>query len=86
MSRELSQRLEKEGPKRLAELLAIPQSRVKVQRQPAAGRGIPAEVDLMVSVGDFNFVVECKATGQAASVVGTPRYRAIEAGKYRHWP
>src|SRR5438445_2716943 len=69
MSRELSQRLEKEVPKRLAELLAMPQSRLKVQRQPIVGRGKPAEVDLLVSVGDFNFVVECKATGQAASVV-----------------
>ena len=68
MSRELSQRLEKEVPKRLAELLAMPQSRIKVQRQPLAVRGKPAEVDLLVSVGDFNFVVECKATGQASSV------------------
>jgi Transcriptional regulator, AbiEi antitoxin, Type IV TA system len=68
MSQELSQRLVKEVPKRLAELLAMPQSRVKVQRQPVARRGKAAEVDLLVSAGDFNFVVECKATGQAASV------------------
>ena len=41
MSRALSQRLEEEVPKRLAELLAVPMSRVKVQRQSAGGRGNP---------------------------------------------
>lgn len=73
MNRALSQRLEEEVPKRLAELLAVPMSRVKVQRQPAAGRGKPAEVDMVVSAGDFNFVVECKAKGEAASVAMAAR-------------
>jgi hypothetical protein len=73
MNRALSQRLEEEVPKRLAELLAVPQSRVKVQRQPAAGRGKPGGVDLLVSVGDFHFVVECKAKGEAASVAMAAR-------------
>jgi len=68
MDRALSQRLEEEVPKRLAELLAVPQSRVKVQRQPAARAGKPERADLLVSAGGFNFVVECKASGQAASV------------------
>ena len=68
MSQALHQRLEAEVPKRLAELLAVPQSRVKVQRQPAPGRGQPGGVDLLVAVGDFNFVVECKAKGEASAV------------------
>jgi hypothetical protein len=72
MDRALSQRLEKEVPKRLAELLAVPQSHVKVQRQPAARRGKPGRAaeraKLLVSAGDFNFVVECKASGQTAWV------------------
>jgi hypothetical protein len=68
MDRALSQRLEEEVPKRLAELLAVPQSRVKVQRQPAARGGKPERADLLVSAGDFIFAVECKSSGQAASV------------------
>ena len=63
MHRALGQQLEREVPKRLAELLAVPPSRVKVQRQPAAGG-----VDMLVAVGDFNFVVECKSSGAAAAV------------------
>ena len=73
VNRALRQRLEEEVPKRLGELLAVPPSRVKVHRQPAAGRGKPAEADLLVTVGDFNFVVECKASGQAASVAMAAR-------------
>jgi len=73
MSHALHQQLETEVPIRLAELLAEPPSRVKVQRQPAAGRGQPGGVDLLVTVGNFNFVVECKASGQAASVAVAAR-------------
>ncbi len=53
-------------PKLLAELLAVPMSRVKVQRQPDG-------VDLVVVVGDFNFVVECKTKGEAAAVAMAAR-------------
>jgi len=60
-------------PKRLAELLAVPRSRIKVHRQPAAGRGKPMQADLMVAVGEFNFVVEWKTTGQAAAVAMAAR-------------
>ncbi len=60
-------------PKRLAELLAVPLSRIKVQRQPAAGRGKPEEADLLVVAGDFNFVVELKTTGEAAAVAMAAR-------------
>jgi hypothetical protein len=55
VNRELSQRLEAEVPKRLAELLAVPASRVKVQRQPAAGHGKSGGVDLLVVGGKFQF-------------------------------
>jgi len=68
VNRALSQRLEEEVPKRLAELLAVPLSRIKVQRQPAAGRGKPEGADLLVAAGDFNFVVELKTTGEAGAV------------------
>lgn len=54
--------LEQEAPKRLAELLGVSASQVKVHRQPPVG------VDLVVSAGRFNFVVECKASGDAAPV------------------
>jgi hypothetical protein len=73
MNRALSQRLEEEIPKRLAELLAVPLNRIKVQRQPAAGRGKPEGADLLVAAGDFNFVVEWKTAGQAAAVAMAAR-------------
>ena len=68
MNQALTQQLEQEVPKRLAELLAVPLSRVRVERQPAAGRGKPGQADLLVSVGNLSFVVECKTSSQAASV------------------
>ena len=68
MNRALSQQLEREVPKRLAELLAVPPTRVMVSRRPAAERRQPGAVDLLVSVAGFHFVVECKVSGQAASV------------------
>lgn len=64
---------ESEVPKRLAELLAVPLNSVKVQRQPAASRGGSDGVDLLVAVGDFVFVAECKASGQAAAVTMASR-------------
>lgn len=73
VNRELSQRLEAEVPKRLAELLAVPAIRVKVQRQPAAGHGKSGGVDLLVAAGNFNFVVECKVSGHAAAVTMAAR-------------
>lgn len=76
MNRVLHQRLEAEVPKRLAELLAVPMSRVKVQRQPDG-------VDLLVVVGDFNFVVECKAKGEAASVAMAVRSAKEFAGRLK---
>ena len=60
-------------PKRLAELLAVPPSRIKVQRQPAASRDGPVQADLLVAAGDFNFVVEWKTAGEAAVVAMAAR-------------
>ncbi|MGO8696645.1 MAG: hypothetical protein ACLQVY_02855 [Limisphaerales bacterium] len=68
MNRALSQRLEEEVPKRLAELLAVPLNRIKVRRQSAVGRGKPVQADLLLTVENLNFVVEWKTTGQAAAV------------------
>jgi ribosomal protein S28E/S33 len=83
MSRALHQRLEAEVPKRLAELLAVPQGRVKVKRQPAAARGQTGGVDLLVAAGDFNFVVECKAKGEASSVAMAVRSAKEFAGRLK---
>jgi DNA-binding MarR family transcriptional regulator len=77
----LSQQLEREVPKRLAELLAVPLNRIKVQRQPAAGG-----VDMLVAVGDFNFVVECKPSGAAAAVGMAVRSAKEFAGRPKSVP
>jgi len=73
VNRALNQRLEEEVPKRLAELLAVPLNLIKVQRQPAAGRGKPEQADLWVGVGEFSFVVVLKTTGEAAAVAMAAR-------------
>ena len=81
MNRALGQQLEHEVPKRLAELLAVPLNRVKVQRQPATGG-----VDMLVAVGDFNFVVECKLSGTAAAVGMAVRAVKEFAGRRKNVP
>lgn len=68
MNLALRQQLGEQVPNRLAELLAVPPRGVKVKREPAARFGMRAEVDMLVSAGKLLFVVECKASGQAASV------------------
>jgi ribosomal protein S28E/S33 len=83
MSRALHQQLEAEVPKRLAELLAVPASRVKVQRQPDAGHGQSGEADLILTVGDVNFVVACKARGEAAAVAMAVRSVKEFAGRLK---
>jgi len=60
--------LDQEVPKRLAELLALSPSRMKIQREPAAGRGKSIGVDMLVSAGKLLFAVECKTSGQAAAI------------------
>ena len=62
VNRALHQRLGEEVPKRLAELLGVPPSKVFVKR------GTGERADVLVSVGDFKFIVEYKASGQASSV------------------
>jgi hypothetical protein len=69
----LSQRLEAEVPKRLAELLALPEREVKVKRQPAAPDSKGGHVDLIAHAGSFIFVVECKSKGEAASAAMAAR-------------
>lgn len=73
VNRALSQQLEQEVPKRLAELLAVPPRQVKVERQPAARDGQGGDVDLIAHVGGFIFVVECKTKGEAASAAMAAR-------------
>jgi hypothetical protein len=71
MSRALGQRLEDEVPKRLAELLAVPASAVKVEGQRSIGKD--GRADLIAQAGGFTFVVECKSKGEAASVAMAAR-------------
>ncbi|HEX5397707.1 MAG TPA: hypothetical protein VFY06_01490 [Verrucomicrobiae bacterium] len=81
MHRALGKQLEREVPKRLAELLAVPLNRVKVQKQPAAGG-----VDMLVAVGRVNFVVECKSSGAAAAVGMAVRTVKEFAGRLKSVP
>jgi hypothetical protein len=60
----------REVPKRLAELLGVPPERVRVERQGAGAHDRP---DLVVSAGGRPFFVECKASGQAASIAAAVR-------------
>src|SRR5437773_11938817 len=73
VNRSLSQQLEDEVPKRLAELLAVPQGRVKVERQPNLRRAKRGDVDLIAYIGDTIFVVEFKTQGDAASTAMAAR-------------
>ena len=68
MNKALGQRFEAEVPRRLAEMLAVSPDRVAVRRTPTASPDSTMETDLFVTVGHFNFVVECRASGQAAAV------------------
>lgn len=72
MNRALNQRLEDEVPKRLAELLAVPASLVKV-KQPRSAIGKGGRVDLIAQAGGFTFVVACKSKGEAASAAMAAR-------------
>ncbi len=68
MGRELNQRMVEEIPRRLAELVAVPMSRVRVEVKPFAPDDENNQVDLLVLAGNFNFAVEWKASGQAAAL------------------
>lgn len=73
--------MDEEVPERLAQLLAEPPARIKVQREPAAGPGKSARVDMLISAGRLLFVVECKASGQAAAVATAVRAAREFAGQ-----
>jgi hypothetical protein len=68
MNQALGPRLEAEVPRRLAELLAVPLQGVTVRRAPIAGHGPIVQTDLLVTVENFKFAVECRMSGQAAAV------------------
>ncbi|MCL4180873.1 MAG: MarR family transcriptional regulator [Verrucomicrobia bacterium] len=77
MNRALYQQMAREVPKRLAELLAVPPGRVRVERPAADARERP---DMVVSAGGRTFFVECKASGQAAAVAAAVRQLKEYAG------
>jgi len=67
MVRHLHERLQAEVPQRLADLLALPKTKVRVEREPAPGSEA-GQVDLIAHAGAHIFVIECKAGGDAAPV------------------
>ena len=73
----LHQRSLNEIPRRVAELLAIPETELKVERERATGSGQP---DMVISWGDKVMVIECKASGQADSVAMAARQARDYAG------
>jgi hypothetical protein len=68
MNRSLDQRTVEEISRRLADLLAMPASRVSVTREPSVPGDASNRADLLLSAGGFKFAVEWKASGQAAAV------------------
>lgn len=62
-SRKLNSRTVEDISRRLAELLALPVSRVKVKLQPTVPGDENNRADLLVSAGNFHFAVEWKASG-----------------------
>src|SRR5579863_8119926 len=60
----------KEAPRRLAELLARPANSLKVEHEANVQNG---KVDLVVHSRNQIFVMECKSSGQAASVAMAAR-------------
>jgi DNA-binding MarR family transcriptional regulator len=83
VNRALSQLLEAEVPKRLAELLGLPERQIKVERQPSISGSRRGEVDMIAHAGDFIFVVECKARGEAASAAMAARQAKEFAGRLK---
>jgi hypothetical protein len=68
MNRRLDQRTVDDISRRLAELLAVPVSRVSVKREPFLPADKSNRVDLLASASGFKFAVEWKAGGSAAEV------------------
>lgn len=65
MNRALDQQMAREVPQRLAEMLAVPPERARVERRPATVRDRP---DLVVAVEGRTFFVEFRSSGQVAAV------------------
>jgi len=80
MSQASIQQMLKEAPRRLAKLLAIPVSELEVRGDVSASEGGP---DLIILRGKQIFAVECKASGQMASVTLAARRvrKYVEARK-----
>jgi len=69
----------KDIPRQLAELLAIPETELKVERERTTASG---KADMVISWGDKIMIIECKASGQADSVAMAARHppsRLLEA-------
>ena len=70
MNRISERQLQKETPLRLAGLLELSPEELKVKVEPKAHSGRP---DIVISWGNRVLVVECRASGQAASVAMAAR-------------
>ena len=88
MSRELNSRMVEDISRRLAELLALPMSRVKVKLEPFVPGDENNRADLLVSAGSFHFAVEWKASGQASAVAMAVRSirRFVEKSRKKRIP
>lgn len=88
MSRELNSRTVEDTSRRLAELLALPVSRLKVKLEPSVPGDENNRADLLVSAGNYHFAVEWKASGQASAVVMAVRSirRFVEASRKKLIP
>jgi hypothetical protein len=88
MGRELNQRMVEEISRRLAELLAVPLSRVRTKREPFVPGDENNRADLLVAAGSFHFAVEWKASGQASAVAMAVRSirRFVEKSRKKFIP
>ena len=86
VNRSLDQRTVREISRRLAELLAVPPNRVRVQREPSVRGDASDRADLLVSAGGYKFAVAWKASGQAAAVTMAIRSVRRFAEKSREKP
>lgn len=82
VNRALIQQFDREVPRRLGELMGIPLSEVKIEREFKDAAESAAQVDWVVSAGGVVFVGDCKPTGRAAEVASAVRAVRSFADRY----
>ncbi len=64
-------------------MLGLSEYQIKVERQPSVPGGMASGVDMIARAGDFIFVVDCKAKGEAASVAMAARQAKEFTGRLK---